>query len=285
MNSPAPSVFPPIMTLLPRLFSLLALASAWTASPVSAQFEDFTDAAKPGAPAAAGVEVKASLEAGESAWVPGRPMPVGLKLTHADHWHTYWLNPGLGTPTTLKWELPEGWQASNSFLWPVPKVKPTEVGNQHLYEGTQWLFTTVTPPADLKPGETITLKASAKWLVCDEGSRCMPGSQKVELSLTSATEATPVAGVMAELEKVKAQQPRTSPAWEVKLEKGEAWTVTLTPKEGANPDPGEVYFFDEKASITNDPQKVVREGGVIRITATPGTGKKGDPMGFVHASR
>ncbi|RYD32818.1 MAG: hypothetical protein EOP86_14805, partial [Verrucomicrobiaceae bacterium] len=205
--------------------------------------------------------------------------------THADHWHTYWLNPGLGTPTTLKWELPEGWQASNSFLWPIPKAKPTEVGNQHLYEGTQWLFTTVTPPADLKPGETIALKASAKWLVCDEGSRCLPGSQNVELSLPSAAEATPVASVMAELEKVKAQQAQASPAWEVKLEKGEAWTVTLTPKEGANPDPGEVYFFDEKASITNDPQKVAREGGVIRITATPGTGKKGDPIGFVHASK
>ncbi|MES2707283.1 MAG: protein-disulfide reductase DsbD domain-containing protein [Verrucomicrobiota bacterium] len=264
------------MTFLPRILALLAFTL--TVRPAAAQFGFF-----PGQTGGASPVMTASLAAGESAWVPGKPVDVALKLAHPEHWHTYWLNPGLGTPTTLKWELPAGWQASEKLLWPIPEVKLTEVGNQHVYGGTQWLFTTVTPPADLKPGETITLKASAKWLLCDEGSKCMPGGTPLELSLPSAAEAAPVAEVMAELGKVKAQQPQASPAWEVKLEPG--WTVTLTPKEGANPDPGEVYFFDGKSSITNDPQKVTKEGGVIRITATPGSGTKGDPMGFVHASK
>lgn len=265
------------MRLLPCCLISLALGSAVPAA--HAQFGAFSD--KPSSEALP--EVGASLLSAQSAWLPGKPVEVALKLVHPEHWHTYWLNPGLGTPTTLKWDLPAGWQASDSFLWPIPEVKPTEVGNQHVYEGTEWLFTTVTPPADLKPGEKITLKASAKWLVCDEGSKCMPGGANLTLSLSSAAEAAPVPEVMEELARVQAQQPQVSPAWEVKLEPG--WTVVLTPKDGANPDPGEVYFFDAKSSITNDPQKVTREGGVIRITATPGSGKKGDPEGFVHATK
>lgn len=248
-----------------------------------AQFDPFSDPGESAAEKTVVTRVTATLEAGATAWVPGKPVDVALKMEHAEHWHTYWLNPGLGTPTTLKWDLPAGWTAGEKLLWPVPEVKPTEIGNQHLYEGTEWLFTTVTPPADLKAGEKFTLKASAKWLVCDEGSVCVPGGADLTLTLPAAAAAEPVEAVMLELAKVRAQQAQVSPAWDVKLEPG--WTVVLTPKQGANPDPGEVYFFDEKASITNDPQKVTKEGGVIKIAATAGAGKKGDPMGYVHASK
>ena len=55
--------------------------------------------------------VQASLVAAETSVQPGRPFTVALRLQHAEHWHTYWRNPGTGLPTTLAWELPPGWRA------------------------------------------------------------------------------------------------------------------------------------------------------------------------------
>ena len=228
--------------------------------------------------------VKASLVAANSAWVPGQPMEVALKLVHPEHWHTYWLNPGVGTPTKLAWTLPAGWTAS-PLRWPVPKIKGTELGNQHIYEDTTWLFTTVTPPVDVPLGTNVELTAAAKWLVCDEGSVCMPGGSPLALSLPVAAAATPVPDVMSALDKVNAAQPVTVPAWEVKLEP--KWIVTLTPKAGANPDPGDIYVFDRNKAISLQPQKVLREAGVIKIRLEPHEDAEtaAMPAGFVYASK
>jgi thiol:disulfide interchange protein len=227
--------------------------------------------------------VAANLVAGQSALVPGQPLDVALQLVHPEHWHTYWLNPGVGVATTLKWDLPPGWVVS-PMVWPIPKVKPTEVGNQHIYEGTVSLFQTLTPPADLPAGSPVTLKATAKWLVCDEGSTCNPGGTALTLTLPVAAAAEPLPAVQAELAKVKAAQAQTTPAWQVKLDP--KWTLTLTPGEGANPDPGEIYFFDHTKAVTADPQTVAVEGTARRIKLTPSDEDSSDaPAGFLYASK
>ena len=69
-----------------------------------------------GARAAAGPEVKASLVAATDGVVPGGTVTVALKLEHAAHWHTYWVNPGLGTATTIRWTLPEAFSAG-PIVW------------------------------------------------------------------------------------------------------------------------------------------------------------------------
>jgi len=66
-------------------FLLLALAAAWA----------------PGLRGAAPSPVKGSLVAATTAVQPGQPVTVALRLQHDPHWHTYWLNPGTGLPTTL----------------------------------------------------------------------------------------------------------------------------------------------------------------------------------------
>ncbi len=228
-------------------------------------------------------EVTASLEAGATALVPGQPLDVALKLVHPEHWHTYWLNPGIGVPTSLKWDLPAGW-TTTPLVWPVPQVKTSELGNMHIYEGTTYLFTTLNPPATLAPGTSITLKASAKWLVCDEGSTCNPGGTDLTLTLPAAAAGDPVPAIQAELAKVQAVQARTLPAWQVKLDP--KWTLTLTPGEGANPDPGEIYFFDHTKAVTTEPPVITREGNVIRLALKPSDEESSDaPAGFVHASK
>ena len=39
----------------------------------------------------------------------GEPLWVGLDLSLAPGWHSYWRTPGdSGLPTTIRWKLPEG---------------------------------------------------------------------------------------------------------------------------------------------------------------------------------
>ncbi|MDR2676321.1 MAG: hypothetical protein LBC18_16025, partial [Opitutaceae bacterium] len=152
-------------------------------------------AAAPGARA----QVRASLVSADAAVQPGRAFTVALKLEHQPHWHTYWLNAGTGYPTSLKWELPGGWQA-DGIRWPVPGVIRDGTGavTGNGYDGTVLLPVTLTPPANLLPGETVTLRAKAAWLMCADV--CMPGGADVTLTLpVGAGAPAPDAAVTAAL--------------------------------------------------------------------------------------
>jgi thiol:disulfide interchange protein/DsbC/DsbD-like thiol-disulfide interchange protein len=127
-------------------------------------------------------QVQASLVAADASIQPGHPVTVALRLDHENHWHSYWLNAGTGYPTSITWKLPEGWTAS-ALQWPVPHVVRDTTGmiTGNGYEGIVYLPVTLTPPANLKPGETVTLSAEAKWLMCAEV--CVPGKASVQLAL------------------------------------------------------------------------------------------------------
>ena len=65
-------------------------------------------------PASAQDQVKAALVSMQTGVVPGSSHTVALRLEHIPHWHTYWINPGMGYPTTIDWDLPEGWTAGGN---------------------------------------------------------------------------------------------------------------------------------------------------------------------------
>jgi thiol:disulfide interchange protein DsbD len=113
--------------------------------------------------------VKVSLVAADASVQPGKSITVALRMVHDAHWHTYWVNPGTGLPTTLDWKLPAGWKASD-IQWPAPQVLKDKsgavIGNG--YEGDLLLPVTLTAPADAAPGSSVELKASASWLMCAE---------------------------------------------------------------------------------------------------------------------
>ena len=127
--------------------------------------------------------VKASLVSADTSVQPGKPITVALRFVHDPHWHTYWLNPGTGLPTTINWKLPPGWIAGG-IQWPAPKVLKDSKGNivGNGYEGELFLPVTLTPPADLKPGENVELNAAVDWLMCEDV--CIPGNAKLALALT-----------------------------------------------------------------------------------------------------
>jgi thiol:disulfide interchange protein/DsbC/DsbD-like thiol-disulfide interchange protein len=209
-------------------------------------------------PVTARAHVKATLVAAETAIVPGKPVQVALRLVHDAHWHTYWLNPGTGLVTTLAWTLPPGWKASE-IQWPAPKALKdrtgTIVGNG--YEDDLLLPVTLTPPAELAPGSSVTLKAAAEWLMCEEV--CMPGDAKVSLTLPVAASASPDPTMGARLAAVFANLPRADAAWKLSARRdAKNVTLTVTPataKPVATP-PDLRFFADDNFVAYELPQTV-----------------------------
>jgi thiol:disulfide interchange protein DsbD len=149
-----------------RLLLLLAL---FCAAPVFAQEVD------------RGPKVAARLVA-EGEARPGGAVWVALEEVIRPRWHTYWINPGdAGEPTSIAWTLPAGWKAGE-IVWPRPKRLPVGPLMDYGYEGKVWLLTRIAVPADARPGSTVTLKAAASWLVCEQV--CVPEERALELPVT-----------------------------------------------------------------------------------------------------
>ncbi len=151
---------------------------------------------------------------------PGRPFWVALKLNHDEHWHSYWLNPGTGYPTSLAWKLPEGFTAGD-IVWPTPHVVKDTKGQitGYGYEGETLLFVEITPPATLPPGTEVTLQATAEWLMCMDV--CMPGDAKLELALPVRPEPPqPDMTIARKFNTLFNELPKPDPAWAATASRG-----------------------------------------------------------------
>ncbi len=115
---------------------------------------------------------------------PGAPFWVALRQRIPPGWHTYWANPGdSGEPTRLEWALPAGVTAG-AIAWPAPERIPVGSAMSYGYSGEVLLPVRIDAPAALRPGETLTLRVAAAWLVCEK--ECIPEEATVELTLPVA---------------------------------------------------------------------------------------------------
>ena len=209
--------------------------------------------------------VQASLVSADTSIRPGQPLTVALRLVHAEHWHTYWLNPGTGLATSLNWKLPAGWTAGE-IQWPAPLALKDKAGavTGHGYEGELFLPVTLTPPAHLSPGSTVELKASADWLMCEE--ICVPGNADVSLTLpVSAAAPQPDATYGAKIRATLAGLPRADAAWQITATRA-AKTVTLTvtptrPGTAGATAPASLHFFSDDGVIAYDEPQTARSDG------------------------
>src|SRR6185503_4748617 len=125
--------------------------------------------------------VKAELVSKENSIQPGRSFWVAVKLEMQKGWDTYWMNPGdSGFPTKITWHLPEGVTAG-AIHWPYPQRFDNDSLVAFGYTGKTLLLTEITPTANLKEGESITLTADVNWLACKDS--CIPGSAHLTLDL------------------------------------------------------------------------------------------------------
>ena len=209
--------------------------------------------------------VEAELMAENTAAAPGKPALVGLKLRMADHWHTYWKNPGdSGLPTKIKWNLPEGWKAGE-IQWPHPQKLPIGPLMNYGYEDEVLLLTELTPPAGTKPGP-LTLKASATWLVCREV--CIPekGDFTLAWNIADGNAATDSRNV-GHFERAKSQLPVELTGWKMTAGRdGAKLTLRIEPPAGASV-PAKVFFFPERENLIEAaaPQTLTRDANALRI--------------------
>ncbi|MFA6962273.1 MAG: protein-disulfide reductase DsbD domain-containing protein [Opitutaceae bacterium] len=216
---------------------------------------------------AARAQVEASLIAADQSVQPGHAFTVALRLAHEPHWHSYWINPGTGYPTSLTWKLPSGWQAS-ALKWPVPHVVRDTTGmvTGNGYEGVVYLPVTITPPADLKPGETVTLSADAKWLMCAEV--CVPGKASVSIELPVLASAPQPSTHSTDIATALASLPREATGITVRASlNGKIITLALT-RSADSPLPhlAKPWFFSTDETVQFDQPQSVRSSNPDETT-------------------
>jgi thiol:disulfide interchange protein DsbD len=236
-----------------------SLALAFLAGPALAQAPGATH------------HVKASLVADSTGIAPGRTIHVALRQQIEPHWHTYWRNSGdSGEPTEIKWDLPGGWQAGG-FTWPAPKRLPVGPLMNYGYEGEVLLPMTLTAPASATPGQLVTLKAKARFLVCAE--ICVP--EDADLSLTLPVGAGPAPAepqLGALIDKALAQAPKPGLLSAAFQPKGPSVALAATgaPLKGA--DLAGAYFYPYAATVIDHakPENIERGPDGLTLTMTAG---------------
>ncbi|HEV7257604.1 MAG TPA: protein-disulfide reductase DsbD domain-containing protein [Bosea sp. (in: a-proteobacteria)] len=178
--------------------------------------------------------VTATLLSSRDAVAPGERFQVALVQKIAPGWHTYWRNPGdSGEPTRIDWTLPAGMSAGD-IQWPAPKALPVEPLVNFGFEGTVLLPVEIAVPPDAKPGERLTLKADATWLVCEK--ICIPEEGAFTLDLPIAPVAAVDEAAQARIEAARAALPAPADFKGRLAADGEGLALTLPGLSGSHSD-------------------------------------------------
>lgn len=194
----------------------------------------------------------------------GEPVQTGIRLVIEEGWHTYWLNPGeAGNKVTVKWNLPDGWKASDP-AFPAPKRFLTGELPGYGYEGEVIFPVTLTPPSKVET--PVELTAQVSWLTCNDSS-CVPGKADVTLVLDGKSDDAAARAVTA----AQAQIPK--PAEDATLvvrESGENLTLILNlPSDSAiDPAGSEVFPVTEQAVDHYKPFHFEKTGPTWTANAT-----------------
>ena len=177
--------------LVPYLFAIFTIAVGAGVTGARAQMGDKTEVrteqvqARLLAHAPQGVPLGLAPEAAAR-----QPVWLGLQISHAPDWHTYWKNAGdSGMPTELHWTLPPGVLAGD-IAWPLPRKIPIGQLANYGYDGTVLLPVPLIITPDYKPSplaDSLEIGLKATWLVCRQ--ECIPqdGEFSLKLPLRSST--------------------------------------------------------------------------------------------------
>lgn len=209
----------------------------------------------------------------QSAIVPGKTLTVGLYLQPDRGWHTYWRCPGIvGVPTRMEWKLPRGWKAGN-LIYPEPERTLMFNIKAQGYDRDVILRTEITPPANLKIGEMVTLVGRASWMCCE--SSCHPGSTELSLTLPVAAEAEVEKKWHRLLEEERARVEQRSDAWSASVrEIDEKLTLQLRPVTAearvskSQREANKIIVFTEDGWFDTDKPQIIQraEDGSLTIT-------------------
>jgi thiol:disulfide interchange protein DsbD len=232
-------------------------------------------ATEPG-PALTAPGVAMELVADRTAIRPGEPFRVGLRIRHEPGWHTYWRQPGIvGVPTSLSWELPAGF-AAGPLRWPVPERVRMAVLTAWGYERDVLLVSEIRTPADLVPGQDVTLRTQVAWMAC--GRTCHPGWGTLALRLPVASEAPP-GGLAPEtaawFAAADAAEPPSLDGWTASVSTAPDGThhlrlVPVDPAAPLDPDASWSFFSFTPHVHSDEPQSwTLLPGGGVELLLRP----------------
>ncbi len=192
--------------------------------------------------------------------VPGETQWLGLRLKPAAHWHTYWKMGGdSGEPTSLSdWSVPVGTRIGE-LEFPAPHWLPfyeTDLVNFG-YEDEVVIPVAITLPANFSD-DSATLATTAFWNVCEQ--ICIPGEQRLELTLPVAQSAQLDAAAEEYFAKARAQRPIVDHDIEQSVvAAGERVSLGFSSEQGLFDGFTEAYFFPEK-------RRVIKPGPLRDVT-------------------
>ncbi len=112
---------------------------------------------------------------------PGQDIYIALSMRLEPHWHTYWRNAGgPGEPAELHWDVPDT-VSIGEIIWPLPQIVSTGPIVNYAFEDRLLLPMAMGISKDVRPGETLTIKAQATYLVCYQ--ICLPEMAELSLDL------------------------------------------------------------------------------------------------------
>jgi len=225
--------------------------------------------------AKAQIGLKIQLVSEQTAIVPGKPFTVGLYLQHDRGTHTYWRFPGIvGVPTQLKWNLPKGWKAGE-LVFPEPERTLMFKIKAQGFDRDVMLRAELTPSANLKVGEQITLSGTASWMCC--GNSCHPGSMELSLTLPVAETAELNSKWHKLLNEERARVEQVSDAWTSSAsESGQTIRLLLKPATSVarlsknQREADKIIVFTEDGWFDTDKPQFIQphEDGSLTITLT-----------------
>ncbi|MEM7146618.1 MAG: protein-disulfide reductase DsbD domain-containing protein, partial [Verrucomicrobiota bacterium] len=202
---------------------------------------------------------------------PDIPFEVGLRMIHDPGWHTYWTNMGdtVGQAPAITWDLPPGFTAGPLRLaYPHTFDSFGDVGLGFEDEITHLI--TITPPANLKTGTEVTLKAKVDWLACEE--ICVPGDAELALTLKVA-ESPGSPGPNAEaMTQADLDQPAIAEGWSLDVASEDGKIIyRITPTAGFTPDLPSLFLAPETPALSalTPPETFDWDGTTLTVTASP----------------
>ncbi|MDE0576927.1 MAG: protein-disulfide reductase DsbD family protein, partial [Opitutales bacterium] len=199
------------------------------------------------------VGVRHSLLSEVEAIAPGQTFTVALFLDHNESFHTYWMNPGtVGLATSLKWTLPEGFEAS-PIRWQVPEKVKMVIYDAYGYNSDAMLLVDVKAPEKL-PKEPVVLKAKAVWMACGPEPKqcCNLGFQDLSLSLKTANTPKWNDEWRARIAKARKKLPKPIKGWKQSAKRdGEKVILTVQNIAGVPVEEDqEICFYSELNHFT-----------------------------------
>ena len=198
---------------------------------------------------------------------PGETTWFALRQEVRDGWHVFWVNPGdAGLPLDLNWTLPAGFETGD-VLHPVPEYIPVGPLASFAHEGAPIFLASVTAPADLVVGDTVSVAIDATWQACED--ICVPEEGRFEFTLPVIDPAARVTQHAALFEAARSALPAAGDDAATFSVRNGAYVLDMAPVEAA---PESIFFFPAPEGLIEPAgdQRIVNSDNAMSVIMQPG---------------